>query len=157
MIVSVYVSACLKIILVPIADHCLDSVVTLEAGEAGGHTGGLDQVATLCGDITRLLSRDIVFRDIRRLRIRFVSGSVTNVRGHRGFNFSIKTLTPNGGRDSPIMAAYVIGVVLFLLALICVAVLIRKKTSNRSRRRPRSRSTWQGAAPTAGMSLHSER
>ena len=154
---SVCVGDSVKIYPVPLADHCLDSVVTLEAGEAGGHTGGLDQVATLCGDISRLISRDIVFTDIRRLRIRFVSGSVPYVRGHRGFSFSIKTLNLNGGRDQSIMAAYVIGVVLFLLALICIAVLIRKKTSSRSRRRPRSRSTWQGAAPTAGMSLHAER
>ena len=113
---------------------------------------------TLCGDLTRLLSREIVFRNIRRLRIRFVSGSLPFVRGYRGFNFSISTLVPRGGGDKPILAAYVIGVVLFLLFIIAVAVLIRKKTSKRSRRRPRpSSTTWQGAAPTPGMSLHAER
>ena len=157
MIVSFRNFDCIKIDPVPLADHCLDSVVSLEAGKSGGHTGKMEEVTTLCGDIGRLLSREIVLTDIKRLRIRFVSGSVPIVRGHRGFNFSIRTLAPRERGDRPILAAYVIGVVLFLLALIAVAVLIRKRSSNRSRRRPRSRSTWQGAAPTPGMSLHDER
>ena len=133
-------------------------MISLEAGEAGGHHGGLDQVETLCGDLTRLLSREIVLRNIRRLRIRFVSGSLPFVRGYRGFNFSVRILAPREGGDKHILAAYVVGVVLFLLFIIAVAVLIRKKTAKRSRRRPRNSSiTWQGAAPTPGMSLHTER
>ena len=42
MTVSICGSDVVKFDPVPLADHCLDSVISLEAGEAGGHGGELE-------------------------------------------------------------------------------------------------------------------
>ena len=137
---------------VPIADHCLDSFASVEAGR----NGEIESLSTLCGDHPGVyLRKDVTAFSVNRYKVKFVSGSYQNVQGFRGFNFTVRAVQSKIDLRNGLIVVYVIAAVAFIMVTCIVAVLVRRKSLKRSiRQERRRRPTWHGNIPTVGESLH---
>ena len=117
-------------------------------------------MATMCGDQTELREPVLVIRRVSRLRVRFVSGAVANLRGRgfRGFSFTVTALLPaEGGTRGGVVAAYTVSVVMFVLMVVAGAVIAARRRRAAGPRSGGRRVTWHGSAPRPGTSLHEDR
>jgi len=133
----------------------LDSFVSVEAGTSGN----MRTLSTLCGDqpgVYRL--KDVKAFSVTRYKLTFVSGSIVNAHGFRGFNFTVTAVEAKSDLGTGLIAIYVIAAIFFIMVMCVGAALVRRKTLEKTRRRERRRRpTWHGNVPAPGVSLHVSR